>query len=299
MAHPSLSFVRLPAPLPHPVRAALEKGLQGAKPALVPPRAHLETVEQRIFEAEADASRILVVAVAGSEAAGLIDARQDHPGPGDVTIAQVVVLPPFRGRGIGLGLVLRAVRAAQRDGFVHASVLPGAEAGPFWSSLGFSEHGCGQWETTVARLEPAVAPLDPPDLPLALGIRRDVFIEEQGVPEALEVDGEDGRSAHLLARAGGRPVGCARLRAKAEGVWKVERVAVLAPVRGFGVGAALMGAAERFARDSGAASLSLSAQVPVLGFYEALGFEAFGEVFLDAGIHHRYMRKALTSPFGG
>jgi predicted GNAT family N-acyltransferase len=33
----------------------------------------------------------------------------------------------------------------------------------------------------------------------------------------------------------------------------------------------------------------LGAQLKAISFYERLGFTAFGEVFLDAGIEHRMM----------
>ena len=37
----------------------------------------------------------------------------------------------------------------------------------------------------------------------------------------------------------------------------------------------------------------LAAQTHALGFYEALGFEAFGPEFMDAGIPHRDMKMVL------
>jgi predicted GNAT family N-acyltransferase len=37
----------------------------------------------------------------------------------------------------------------------------------------------------------------------------------------------------------------------------------------------------------------LGAQSHATGFYEKLGFAAFGDEFLDAGIPHRHMRRAL------
>jgi predicted GNAT family N-acyltransferase len=64
----------------------------------------------------------------------------------------------------------------------------------------------------------------------ALSVRRIVFIEEQQVPEEIEIDEHDEAGAetiHFVAYAGGNPVGAGRLRAYAPGVGKVERVAVL------------------------------------------------------------------------
>ncbi len=45
----------------------------------------------------------------------------------------------------------------------------------------------------------------------------------------------------------------------------------------------------------GISQVKLGAQVHALGFYEALGFEAFGPVYDDAGIPHRDMVRTLRS----
>ena len=42
-------------------------------------------------------------------------------------------------------------------------------------------------------------------------IRREVFIEEQGVPEDIEMDGRDDEAVHVLAVVDGEPAGCGRL----------------------------------------------------------------------------------------
>ncbi|MEF8789904.1 MAG: GNAT family N-acetyltransferase [Haloarculaceae archaeon] len=131
------------------------------------------------------------------------------------------------------------------------------------------------------------------DFEAALALRREVFIEEQDVPEDLEIDGRDEEATHFLARADGDPVGTARLRDYGEGVAKVERVAVREPRRGEGWGERIMSAVEAYARDAGFDRVRLAAQVPVVGFYERLGYEVVSEAFMDAGIPHRSMEKPL------
>src|SRR5687768_3844820 len=84
---------------------------------------------------------------------------------------------------------------------------------------------------------------------LAFAIRREVFVREQGISEALEFDGRDGAARHLLAQRGGKPVGSLRLRLLEHGrVTKIERVAVRAAARRHGVGHALLEAALALAR---------------------------------------------------
>lgn len=131
------------------------------------------------------------------------------------------------------------------------------------------------------------------ELQAALAVRRDVFVEEQGVPEHRELDGKDDEATHFVASDGGDPVGAARLREYEEGVGKVERVAVVESRRGEGLGRDLMDAVEEAAAERGYDELVLHAQVPVVAFYERLGYEITSEEFEDAGIPHREMRKRL------
>jgi predicted GNAT family N-acyltransferase len=130
--------------------------------------------------------------------------------------------------------------------------------------------------------------------PEELAIRRRVFIEEQGVPEAEEVDGHDAERTHFLARdAEGRAVGCACLRPYGA-QHKVERVAVLPELRGSGLGRDLMTAVESWARTAQRRDLVLHAQAAVVPFYEKLGWTSVGPRFLEAGIEHQKMAKHLA-----
>jgi predicted GNAT family N-acyltransferase len=126
-----------------------------------------------------------------------------------------------------------------------------------------------------------------------VAIRRRVFIEEQRVPEADELDGKDGERVHFLARdAAGRAIGCACLR-RYGAKHKVERVAVLPELRGSGLGRELMCAVEVHARARGQRELVLHAQSAVVAFYEKLGWQSVGERFFEAGIEHQKMEKRL------
>lgn len=120
-------------------------------------------------------------------------------------------------------------------------------------------------------------------------LRRKVFIEEQGVSEADEIDDKDDEAIHLLATVDGAPMGSARLLLSGN-TGKIGRVCVLASARGTGLGAALMRAAvEELRRQPGLTRAKLGAQTHALGFYERLGFTAEGPIYDDAGIPHRDM----------
>ena len=131
------------------------------------------------------------------------------------------------------------------------------------------------------------------DIATCQRLRRVVFIDEQGVSEADEVDGLDVQAIHLLALDGDTPVGTARLLLKGP-VGKIGRVCVLPQARGTGLGAALIGKALEVLRDQpGLREAYLGAQSHATGFYEKLGFAVEGDEFMDAGIPHRHMRRAL------
>lgn len=117
-------------------------------------------------------------------------------------------------------------------------------------------------------------------------IRKQVFMQEQNVPDELEWDGEDDDAFHLLAEDNeGNPIGTARMLSDGH----IGRVAILAPWRGHGVGTALMQRLLQQARDDGHRTVFLDAQLDAIDFYRRLGFKEEGKTFLDAGILHRHM----------
>jgi predicted GNAT family N-acyltransferase len=143
------------------------------------------------------------------------------------------------------------------------------------------------------------------DRAACFAVRREVFVEEQGVPPELEYDTYDATAVHVLAvRADGVPLGTGRLLHGADALAKtgadasvgsLGRLAVTRAARGLGVGAALVAAIEEAARERGLDAVDLHAQTRALGFYERLGYAAYGPEFPDAGMPHRAMRKALRA----
>jgi len=121
-------------------------------------------------------------------------------------------------------------------------------------------------------------------------VRRAVFIDEQGVPEAMEWDEHDAVSAHWLALAAdGSPIGCARLLPDGH----IGRMAVLPDWRRRGVGRGLLAAVLHVAQARGHRTLRLSAQTHAASFYARAGFAAMGPEYEEAGIPHVAMQKTL------
>ncbi|MGW0612179.1 GNAT family N-acetyltransferase [Streptomyces sp. NPDC002788] len=144
---------------------------------------------------------------------------------------------------------------------------------------------------------------DPADREACFAVRKEVFVGEQGVPQDLEYDVYDAGAVHVLAvREDGVPLGTGRLlsgdAAVAQtgtdpSVGSLGRLAVVSHARGLGVGVALVRAIEDAARVRGLTAVDLHAQTHALGFYERLGYEAYGQEYLEAGIAHRGMRRSL------
>lgn len=124
----------------------------------------------------------------------------------------------------------------------------------------------------------------------AIKIRKEVFMEEQGFAEEVEMDGLDDRCYHLVAYQDGEAVATLRLyELVPDDVYKVQRVAVVKKARGQGFGRQIMEEAERFGRDSLIKQLTLAAQNTAISFYEALGYQIEGEEFMEAGVPHHTM----------
>ena len=124
------------------------------------------------------------------------------------------------------------------------------------------------------------------DLTAALDVRLKVFVAEQGVEQGLEIDGLDGDSEHIIVYDGGTPVGTARIRCISSAQGKLERVAVLKPYRGRGIGKRIIEECLKLLRMKGILEVTLNAQQTAVGFYRKLGFHQVGEQFEDAGIPH-------------
>ena len=124
-----------------------------------------------------------------------------------------------------------------------------------------------------------------------LAIRRTVFVEEQKVPAALEVDAYEDEACFFLVRVGGRALGTGRFRVKGTQL-KFERIATLKEARGRGIGAALM---RRMEAEAEARFPKLEpymhAQADAVPFYEKIGWRRVGAAFFEAGIEHVAMTK--------
>ena len=134
-----------------------------------------------------------------------------------------------------------------------------------------------------------IAPYDSSWYHLGCDLRRDVFMDEQGVSLQDEFDGKDPEASHIVTVQDGAVVGVLRILWLPENA-KIGRFAVKKSLRQQGVGSRLFHTALSFIERKGQENVMLEAQLASIGFYENFGFEAHGEEYLDAGILHRVMK---------
>lgn len=123
---------------------------------------------------------------------------------------------------------------------------------------------------------------------ICLSIRRKVFVEEQNIPENIEMDDELVQAICVCAILDKQYVGTARYRETSSGI-KLERFAVLKEHRGLGVGKALVKfILNNLDQDQ---DIYLHAQEAVIDFYLLLGFKKVNDRFYEAEIPHWKMIK--------
>ncbi|HLP87232.1 MAG TPA: GNAT family N-acetyltransferase [Nostocaceae cyanobacterium] len=125
-------------------------------------------------------------------------------------------------------------------------------------------------------------------------IRIKVFQQEQGVEPALEFDGKDDISTHLIAYLDNQPIGTTRIRYINEKTAKLERLAVLPEARGQGIGKQIIEKSLQFLTNKNISQVVVHSQEYIKNLYVQLGFIPEGEIFFEAAIPHIKMSKKLV-----
>lgn len=130
--------------------------------------------------------------------------------------------------------------------------------------------------------------------PQASAIRQKVFIEEQGF--AREFDEIDLTAVHfLLYDDMKQPIATCRVFPDAnQSTYFLGRLAVMKEFRGTNMGAFIVRKAEEYVKENGGSEIQLHAQCRVQGFYEKIGYSAFGSVEDEEGCPHIWMKKSLS-----
>ncbi len=135
------------------------------------------------------------------------------------------------------------------------------------------------------------------DLSDVFYIRRKVFIEEQGVAEDSEFDDYDKSAVFCVVfepKTNSNnseieelvSVATGRLILLEDGRYKIGRIAVLKEYRGKKYGDMVVKMLVNRAFLSGANQVYISAQTRVIDFYHKIGFQEYGETYMEDGIEH-------------
>jgi predicted GNAT family N-acyltransferase len=122
----------------------------------------------------------------------------------------------------------------------------------------------------------------------SLAIREKVFIQEQSVSRALEVENEAEATYYLLL-VDGKPAGTARWRKTAKGI-KLERFAVLSGYRNQNLGTVLLKHILDSLKNT-TEKIYLHSQLRAVNYYQRQGFIMVGDEFVEADIRHVMMEK--------
>jgi len=130
----------------------------------------------------------------------------------------------------------------------------------------------------------------------ARALRTEVFAQEQGIPSEMMCDAADPGALHAVAyNRLGMPLATGRLVERGGGVAQIGRMAVRQPMRGGGVGRALLSALQAAAAARGGRELMLHAEASAAGFYARAGYVPRGAAFQQGGLTHIEMVQAPRS----
>ena len=186
----------------------------------------------------------------------------------------------------------RAARAAE----IHirrdcGGVVP-SESNAQIASL-FGSQDAAVRQPAVDRLECLPALYGSPDSDACVALRNTVLRKPLGlVLTAAQRSAEHG-DHHLAGFRDGRLVGCLVLTPEAGGKVRMRQVAVALDCQRQGIGSALVQYAERYAAEQAYSEITAPARQTAVRFYRKLGYEVLGAEFIEVGIPHSAMRKAL------
>lgn len=128
----------------------------------------------------------------------------------------------------------------------------------------------------------------------AMRLRMDVFVREQQIDPAIEVDGRDEAARHVvLYNRLDMPVATGRLITESPGVGRIGRMAVEKDLRGSALGRQVLDALVAASQARGDREVQLHAQRSAEGFYRRAGFSVLGEPYEEAGIAHITMVRSF------
>ena len=134
---------------------------------------------------------------------------------------------------------------------------------------------------------------DSPDYWQCVDLRSAVLRKPLGLAFSPEDLAAEHDSIHLALFAGQEVIGCLVLKPVKPTTFKMRQVAVDPQYRGQSLGRALVLASETLARSIGVDKLVLHAREVAVPFYLKLDYQIEGDRFVEVGVDHFKMSKAL------
>jgi GNAT superfamily N-acetyltransferase len=133
-----------------------------------------------------------------------------------------------------------------------------------------------------------------PEYAEALRLREAILREPLGLAWTADELRDEARCFHLAAIASGKVRAVLLLMPLDEARIKMRQVAVVPACQRRGIGAALVGYAERFAREHGYRTITAHARATAAAFYRRLGYRIVGTPFVEVGIPHLAVEKDIA-----
>jgi len=127
----------------------------------------------------------------------------------------------------------------------------------------------------------------------SINIRKTVFVDEQNVPEELEIDALENKCTYFNVYLDQKAVATARFYVTDDNGIHVQRVAVLKDYRQKHLGSELLRNIFQYSKEQNYNYVILGAQDHAHAFYKKLGFQVIGDQYLEAGILHHDMKLNL------
>jgi len=120
-------------------------------------------------------------------------------------------------------------------------------------------------------------------------IRKEVFVQEQGIFRGSDEDEFDKQAIPLICRVDGHIAGTVRVYPVSNNTWIGGRLAVLKAFRVFGVGSLLVKAAVKTVKQRGCTKFLAHIQPQNVRFFKKLGWLPTGNTAIISGLMHHEM----------
>jgi len=138
--------------------------------------------------------------------------------------------------------------------------------------------------------------VDTPEYAEELDLRWRVLRKPLGLERDAVLFPFDRESLHLVALDGGRVVGCVLFHPEGTETGRLFQMAIEPGKQGTGLGTRLVRALEDELAARGFREVTLHARDAAVGFYARLGYQPVGAPYVEVGIPHQNMRRALQPP---